>query len=95
MQTYEYREGALDCLKANRAKLGITVVMTSKILLHAGHELSEWETEWLTYRDKWVYFALTCIDFDQKTKLWTLVEELTRMYASGRRPGPQDAHLAG
>ena len=77
MQTYQYRVGAFDCLVANKEKLGITEELVSQILreLSDKHSIEDWETEWLTYTDRWFYFELKCIDEGQKMKLWTLVED--------------------
>jgi hypothetical protein len=92
----KYRPMTLDCLKANREELGITEAEAADILteLHAGHELADWETELLTYSDKWVYFELMCINSEQKERLWALVERLTAMFNSHTLPGPQGARLA-
>lgn len=78
MQTYQYCVGSFDCLLANKEKLGITEELTSQILreLNDTCTMKEWETVWLTYNDRWVYFKLKCIDQNQKMKLWALVEEL-------------------
>jgi hypothetical protein len=97
----KYQPMALDCLKANKEELGITDAEAAAILteLHAGHELAVWETEWLTYSDRWVYFELKCINSEQQARLWALVEKLTEMFNShtppvATRPGPQGARLA-
>ena len=82
MQTYQYRVGAFDCLVANKEKLGITEELASQILreLSDKHSIEDWETEWLTYTDRWLYLKLKCIDEGQKMKLWALVEELISYY---------------
>ena len=82
MQTYQYREGAFDCLVANKEKLGITEELVSQILreLDDQYTIEDWKTEWLTYNDRWVYFELKFIDEEQKMKLWSLVEELISYY---------------
>jgi len=82
MATYKYCEPALKCLIANKEELGITEELASTILLELSdlHRLSDWETEWLTYEDRWVYFDLKCINETQKTKLWGLVVFLTNYF---------------
>jgi hypothetical protein len=82
MSTYKYCEKALKCLLANKEELGITEELASQILLELNdkHSLDVWETEWLTFSDKWVYFDLKCIDETQKEKLWDLVLCLTKHF---------------
>ena len=79
MQAYQYRAMALDCLLVNKRQLGITDYIASQILseLNDKHPIHEWKTEWLLYNDRWVYSQLKCIDDNQKSKLWSLVLELT------------------
>jgi hypothetical protein len=79
MATYKYCEWALKCLIANKEELGITEELACQILLELNdkHRPEDWETEWLTYSDRWVYFELKCINETQQTKLWDLVVYLT------------------
>jgi hypothetical protein len=89
MATYKYCALALPCLIANKEELGITEELARSILLELSnkHSLSAWETEWLTYSDRWVYFALRCINETQKTKLWDLVVCLTNHFANPTKYG--------
>ena len=89
MATYKYCALALPCLIANKEELGITEALASQILreLNNKHSLSDWETEWLTYSDRWVYFELTCINETQKTKLWDLVVSLTKHFENPTKYG--------
>jgi hypothetical protein len=82
MEVYQYHEKAINCLIENKLKLGITEEVAREILLELNnqHSIDNWKTEWLTFNDRWVYFELTCIDLDQKEKLWALVLELTNFF---------------
>ena len=82
MEIYQYHEKAIDCLIGNKLKLGITEEVAREILMELNnqHSIDDWETEWLTFSDRWVYFGLTCINLDQKQKLWALVLELTNFF---------------
>lgn len=82
MQTYQYYAKAIDCLIQNKRKLGITDEIASQILceLNSQHRIDDWETEWLTFSDESVYLGLTCINQNQKVKLWSLVQELLEYF---------------
>jgi hypothetical protein len=82
MATYKFHALALTCLIANKEELGITEELAKSILLELSneHSLEEWDTEWLTFSDSWVYFALKCINETQKTKLWDFVVCLTKYF---------------
>jgi hypothetical protein len=92
----EYRAKALDYLTVNRDKLDITKAQAKQILqeLYGKHNEAKWETAWLTRITKQKYFALRCINNEQKTRLWALVQ---RLKASTRlcdiRPGTQHSRL--
>ncbi len=88
MNQFEYRELAKDCLLVNKTKLGINEELIPKILheLNDKHEINVWETEWLTYSDKWVYLELQCLDNKQKENLWSLVAELLVYFGSLSQP---------
>jgi hypothetical protein len=92
----EYRAKALDYLKVNHKEIGITSAQAKQILqeLYGDHNEAKWETTWLTHISKHKYFALRCINNEQKRKLWALVQ---RLRASTRlcdiRPGTQHSRL--
>jgi hypothetical protein len=92
----EYRAKALDYLTVNHNKIGITLAQAKLILqeLYGDHNEAKWDTAWLIRISRQKYFALRCINIEQKRKLWALVQ---RLRASTRlcdiRPGTQHSRL--